>query len=75
MYEFQFTTFSLTLLLQVDYNENEEQFFLNIMNAVERNLSVGESIGEVTVDIETNIEEEEDVIKHRALTSKRGKFT
>ena len=75
MYEFQFTTFSLTLLLQVDYNENEEQFFRCIMNAVETILSLEQSIVEVPVDIDTNIEEEEVVIKHRALTSKRGKLT
>ena len=73
MYEYQFKNFAL--LLQIDYNENEEHFFLSIMNAVEKNLTPGQSIVEVPVDIDTNIEEEEVVIKHRALTSKRGKFT
>ena len=73
MYEYQFKNFAL--LLQIDYNENEEHFFLSIMNAVEKNLTPGQSIVEVPVDIDTNIEEEEVVIKHQVLTSKRGKFT
>ena len=55
------------LLFQVDYKENEHQFFLSILNAVEKTLSPEQSIVEVPVDIDTNIEEEEVAVNHRAL--------
>lgn len=74
MYELQFKTFSVILLLQIDYNENEEHFFMSIMDAIEKNLLIEQSKIEVPVDIETNIEKEEVAVKHRALTSKRGKL-
>ena len=58
----------------MDFNENEDQFFQSILDAIEKNLPIEQSIVEIPVNIEANAEEEKVVVKHRALTSKRGKL-
>ena len=56
----------------MEFNDNEDEFFISIMNAISRKLS-GEVPNEIYID--TDIEAEEVVIvKNRALTSKRGEL-
>ena len=58
----------------MDFNENEEQFFKSILDAIEKNLPIEQLIVEMPVNIEANVDEEKAVVKHHALTSKRGKL-
>ena len=80
MYELQlYLKFSfIRMLLQVDYNEQEEQFFRCIINAVENNLSNEQNQSEVSIDIDFDTEEKNVGAKHREYslcticTSRRG---
>ena len=61
----------LVTRFQVDYNDNEDEYFLSIMNAIKKKLSIAQQHINVPVEspktaIEVNVD-----VKHR-LASKRG---
>ena len=62
----------LVTRFQVDYNENEDEYFLSIINAIKKKLSIAQLKINVPVEspVETAIEVNVDV-KNR-LVSKRG---
>ena len=61
----------LVTRFQVDYNENEDEYFLSIMNAIKKKLSVAQQHINVPVESpETAIEVNIDV--KQPLASKRG---
>ena len=61
----------LVTRFQVDYNENEDEYFLSIMNAIKKKLSVAQQHINVPVESPETAIEVNVGVKHR-LASKRG---
>lgn len=62
----------LVTRFQVDYNENEDEYFLSIINAIKKKLSIAQL--KINVPVESPVETAIEVnvgVKHR-LASKRG---
>ena len=64
----------INIFHKVDYNENEEQHFLDILSAIETNLSIEQARIEVPFDTDFDIEAGQAGIIHRACSPKRGMF-